>query len=169
MRFGPIAVFRNGDPAARNAPQHARPARYRQPDFPTVRTSRRVAAVAMMPGTRRPAAVVDGPARPRVCLGSRFLLNYQAIAQPNEIRVGSLERFQAMSRLDAARDRLLRAVDRLDAIATTRRATSAGEDERMQAALQAVRADYEALQEIGQTVRKRLDTTIERLETILER
>ncbi len=73
-----------------------------------------------------------------------------------------------MTRLDAARQRLERAVDRLEQAATERAARNDGEDPRLREALDSMRHDYEALQEIAQTVRQRLDLTISRLENLLE-
>lgn len=73
-----------------------------------------------------------------------------------------------MTRLDAAKERLERAVARLEQAVAERAARTNGADPRLREALDGVRTDYEALQEIAQTVRQRLDVAIHRLENLLE-
>ena len=71
-----------------------------------------------------------------------------------------------MARLEAARQRLERAIEQLEQ-AMAERIGQIGDPE-LQQALAGVRHDYEALQEVTQTVRQRLDHAIDRLETLLE-
>lgn len=72
-----------------------------------------------------------------------------------------------MSRLDAARQRLERAVARLERAAETCRAR-AGERAKLDSALEAARAESKALREAGVAVSSRLDSVIGRLKLALE-
>lgn len=85
-----------------------------------------------------------------------------------------------MTRLERAYERLERAIERLETIqllpeladadgAPMPAAMDGMEDEQLRGMLEAVRTDYTALQEIAETVRSRLDSTIERIEAVLER
>lgn len=86
-----------------------------------------------------------------------------------------------MTRLELAYERLERAITRLETIEVVPAALPADgiaplgmiegveEDEELRGMLEAVRTDYTALQEIAETVRSRLDSTIERIEAVLER
>ena len=72
-----------------------------------------------------------------------------------------------MSRLEAARQRLERAVARLERAAEACRAHAAQRAE-LATALEAARAEGKALREVGLTVSSRLDSVIGRLKTALE-
>jgi len=82
-----------------------------------------------------------------------------------------------MTRLERAYERIERAIERLerlelhaaDMVPSAAAPTDSMDDERLRSMLEAVRTDYTALQEIAETVRGRLDSTIERIEMILER
>ena len=73
-----------------------------------------------------------------------------------------------MARLEAARERLERAIEHLERAVAERVGQTNGDDPLLREALDHVRHDYEALQEITHTVRRRLDVAIDRLETLLE-
>lgn len=73
-----------------------------------------------------------------------------------------------MTRLDAARERLERAVARLEQAVAEGTIRGNEADPSLREALDGVRTDYEALQEIAQTVRRQLDSAIHRLENLLE-
>ena len=73
-----------------------------------------------------------------------------------------------MARLEAARERLERAIETLERAVADRVARTHGDDPLLQDALDNVRHDYQALQEITHTVRRRLDVAIDRLENLLE-
>jgi len=78
-----------------------------------------------------------------------------------------------MGRIDAARARVERAVDRIERAAVLRRSGDGAsrdraDDEQLRATLEAVRAEHTALQDTTRTVRTRLDRTIRRIEEILE-
>lgn len=72
-----------------------------------------------------------------------------------------------MSRLDDARKRLEQAVDRLEA-AVEANLRSPEPDEKTLEALHRARSDYAALKQVTENVRGRLDTTIHRLENMLD-
>ncbi|HYI42582.1 MAG TPA: hypothetical protein VD768_03045 [Sphingomicrobium sp.] len=73
-----------------------------------------------------------------------------------------------MARLEAARQRLERAIDRLERAVADRAGRTGGEDPQLRVALDDIRRDYDALQEVTRTVRQRLDVAIHRLENLLE-
>ncbi|MET4699161.1 hypothetical protein ABIE65_002191 [Constrictibacter sp. MBR-5] len=79
-----------------------------------------------------------------------------------------------MGRVDAARVRVERAVERIERAVAGRRSgddapsRDRADDEQLRATLEAVRAEHAALQDTTRTVRTRLDRTIRRIEEILE-
>lgn len=76
---------------------------------------------------------------------------------------------EALARLDRAIARLEQALEHPVTMPTPVDGGEPADGQELRDALEAVRTDYTALQEITDTVRTRLDATIERLETILER
>ena len=70
-----------------------------------------------------------------------------------------------MSRLKSARERLETAMARVESLAHD---AAGGDQGDLSEQLDAVRADYAALEDVTDTVRAQLDATIERLETILK-
>ncbi len=79
-----------------------------------------------------------------------------------------------MGRVDAARVRVERAVERIERAVAARRSgddapfRDRADDEQLRATLEAVRAEHAALQDTTRSVRTRLDRTIRRIEEILE-
>ena len=74
-----------------------------------------------------------------------------------------------MARLEAATQRLERAIDTLEQAVTDRVSRNEGHDPALRPALEAIAYDYDTLQEITYEVRRRLDAAIHRLENLLER
>ena len=72
-----------------------------------------------------------------------------------------------MSRLEEAQKRLVQAVDRLESTVEAH-LKSPEPDEETREALHRARADYAAVKQVTETVRGRLDTTIHRLESMLD-
>lgn len=73
-----------------------------------------------------------------------------------------------MARLEAARQRLERAIEQLERAVNERAFRAGGDEPASNEVLDELRHDYEALQEITHTVRRRLDVAIGRLENLLE-
>ena len=73
-----------------------------------------------------------------------------------------------MARLEAARQRLERAIELLEQAVSERAVRRNGDDPALRQALDAISHDYASLQEITHSVRRRLDLAIGRLEHLLE-
>ena len=73
-----------------------------------------------------------------------------------------------MAQLETARQRLERAIEQLEHALAERLGRPDSDDPHLQEALERVRQDYETLRGTTQTVRRRLDQAIDRLETLLE-
>ena len=72
--------------------------------------------------------------------------------------------------LEAAKSRLQRAIARLESAVRANPPSAGGMDESEFAArLSAVQTDYAALRSVSETISARLDSTMERLQTVLER